>query len=107
MADRTFTWQEAQVLLPVLEALLRSAITAKKTMDDAAGEMQALSHRIFLNGGTQVDIVAAARRKAEGEKAAQRAKDALAEIAAPGVQVKDLDVGLLDVPRRLDHLAIL
>ena len=107
MSDRTFTLQEAQALLPVLEALLRSAITAKKTMDDAAGEMQALSHRIFLNGGTRVDIVAAARRKAEGEKAGQRAKDALAEIAAAGVQVKDLEMGLLDFPCRVDDRVIL
>ncbi len=39
-----------------------------------------------------------ARRKAEREKALQKAKDAVAEIDATGVQVKDLDTGLLDFP---------
>ena len=39
-----------------------------------------------------------ARRKAEREKALQRAEDAVAEIDATGVQVKDLDIGLLDFP---------
>ena len=39
-----------------------------------------------------------ARRKAEREKALQSAKDAVAEIDATGVQVKDLDIGLLDFP---------
>jgi hypothetical protein len=39
-----------------------------------------------------------ARRKAEREKAVQRAKDSVAEIDATGVQVKDLDIGLLDFP---------
>jgi hypothetical protein len=38
--------------------------------------MQELQHRIFLNGGTHVDVVPVARRKAERAKAEQRAKDA-------------------------------
>jgi hypothetical protein len=98
MSSRTFTLEEAQSLLPVLESLLRTAIGGKKLMEEVEAEMQALSHRIFLNGGTHVDVVAAARRKAERAKAEQRAKDALAEIDSIGVQVKDIDIGLLDFP---------
>jgi hypothetical protein len=98
MPDRTFTLDEAHSLLPVLESLLRSAIGSKKLMEEIDGEMQALTHRIFLNGGTHVDVVATARRKAERAKAEQRAKDALAEIDSIGVQVKDIDIGLLDFP---------
>ena len=98
MSDRTFTLDEALTLLPVLESLLRTAIAGKKIMEDVEAEMQALNHRIFLNGGTHVDVVAIARRKAERAKAEQRAKDALAEIDSIGVQVKDLDIGLLDFP---------
>jgi hypothetical protein len=95
---RTFTVSEAQTLLPVLESLLRSAMEAKALIEKVDGEMQSLAHRIFLNGGTLVDIVSVARRKAEREKAVQRAKDSVAEIDATGVQVKDLDIGLLDFP---------
>jgi hypothetical protein len=95
---RTFTIAEAETLLPVLESLLRSAIEAKKLIEEVDGEQQALASRVFVNGGTMVDIVAVARRKAEREKALQRAKDAVAEIDATGVQVKDLDIGLLDFP---------
>ena len=98
MSDRTFTLDEALSLLPVLESLLRTAISGKKIMEDVEAEMQALNHRIFLNGGTHVDVIATARRKAERAKAEQRAKDALAEIDSIGVQVKDLDIGLLDFP---------
>lgn len=98
MSDRTFTLDEAQSLLPVLESLLRAAISGKKIMEEVEAEMQALNHRIFLNGGTHVDVVAVARRKAERAKAEQRAKDAIAEIDSIGVQVKDLDIGLLDFP---------
>jgi len=98
MSDRTFTLDEAQSLLPVLESLLRTAISGKKVMEEFEAEQQALNHRIFLNGGTHVDVVPLARRKAERVKAEQRAKDALAEIDSIGVQVKDLDIGLLDFP---------
>lgn len=107
MADRTFTLDEAQSLLPVLESLLRTAIHGKKVMDEVEAEMQALNHRIFLNGGTHLDVVSVARRKAERAKAEQRAKDALAEIDSIGVQVKDLDIGLLDFPCEVDGKIIL
>jgi hypothetical protein len=107
MSDRTFTLAEAQTLLPVLESLLRSAITSKQLMEEVEAEMQALTHRIFLNGGTHVDVVATARRKAERAKAEQRAKDALAEIDSIGVQVKDIDIGLLDFPCEVEGRIVL
>ena len=107
MADRTFTLDEAQSLLPVLESLLRAAIHAKKIIDEADAEQQALQHRVFLNGGMFLDIVPLARRKAERAKAEQRAKDALAEIDSIGVQVKDLNIGLLDFPCEVEGQIIL
>ena len=107
MADRTFTLDEAQSLLPVLESLLRTAIEAKKIVDEAETEQQALQHRIFLSGGMSLNIVPLARRKAERAKAEQRMKDALAEIDSTGVQVKDLDIGLLDFPCVVDGQTIL
>ena len=107
MSDRTFTLDEAQSLLPVLESLLRAAISGKKLMEEVEAEMQALNHCIFLNGGTHVDVVAVARRKAERTKAEQRAKDALAEIDSIGVQVKDLDIGLLDFPCEVEGRVVL
>jgi hypothetical protein len=107
MSDRTFTLEEAQTLLPVLESLLRAAISGKNLMEETETEMQALQHRIFLNGGTHVDVVAVARRKAERAKAEQRAKDALAEIDSIGVQVKDLDIGLLDFPCEVEGRVVL
>ena len=107
MATRTFTLQDAQMLLPTLESLLRTAISSKKLIEEVDAELQELSQRIFLNGGTLVNVVAVARRKAERERATQRAKDAVAEIHATGVQVKDIDVGLLDFPCRVDGEIVL
>src|SRR5580704_11395391 len=91
MSDRTFTLDEALSLLPVLESLLRASIAGKQLIEEFEAELQALQHRIFLNGGMYLDVVPLARRKAERTKAEQRAKDALAEIDSIGVQVKDID----------------
>lgn len=107
MPDRTFTLEEAQSLLPVLESLLRTAIKAKQIVEEADAELQALHHRIFLNGGMFLDIVPLARRRAERAKAEQQAKDALAEIDSIGVQVKDLSIGLLDFPCEVEGQTIL
>jgi hypothetical protein len=107
MASRTFTLQDAQILLPTLESLLRTAINSKKLIEEVDAELQDLAHRIFLNGGTLVNVVAVARRRAERERAVQRAKDAVAEIHATGVQVKDIDIGLLDFPCRVEGEIVL
>ena len=98
MADRTFTLEEAQSMLPVLEGLLRTAIDGKQFIDDINAEFQALAHRVYLSGGLLVNVAHFARRRAEHDKAMQRVKDAVHEIDAIGVQVKDLDIGLLDFP---------
>jgi hypothetical protein len=105
--SRTFTLDEAQDLVPVLESLLRTSISAKNLIESAEAEFQALAHRIFLNGGMSLNIVQIARRKAEREKALQKIKDAMAEIDAMGVQVKDLDIGLLDFPCEVDGQVVL
>ncbi|SRR6266567_474251 len=107
MSSRTFTLDEAQDLLPVLESLLRTSIDGKKLMESVDAELQAVAHKIFLAGGMSVNVVYLARRKAEREKAIQRVKDAMAEIDAMGVQVKDLDIGLLDFPCEVDGQTVL
>lgn len=107
MSDRTFTLDEAQMLLPVLESLLKQAIQGKKLIEEVDAEMQETAHRVFLNGGTLVNVVHLAKRKAAREKAIQRIKDAVNEIDATGVQVKDLDVGLLDFPCKVEGEIVL
>ena len=105
--SRTFTLDEAQDLLVVLEGLLRASIEGKKLIESVDAELQAVMQRVFLNGGMSLNVVHLARRKAEREKAIQRTKDAMDEIDAMGVQVKDLDIGLLDFPCEVDGEVIL
>ncbi len=104
---KTFTLQEAQTLLPVLKALLKRAMDAKELIEVVDKEFQDLNHRIFLFGGLFIDVPAKARRRAERDKAVQDIKDTMGEIDSIGVQVKDLDIGLLDFPCQVDDEIIL
>jgi hypothetical protein len=105
--QKTFTLKEANMLLPVLESLMKRAIEGKQAIEAAEKEFQNLSHKIFLSGGMLVNIVKVSQRKLEREKAVQQIKDAVAEIHSTGVQVKDLDVGLLDFPFIVDGETVL
>jgi hypothetical protein len=96
--QKTFTFEEANTLLPVLRALLKRAMEGKQLIEAVEKEFEDLRHRILLSGGLMLDVPVVARRRAERDKALQEIKDALAEIEAIGVQVKDLDIGLLDFP---------
>jgi hypothetical protein len=107
MSSRTFTLEEAQELLPVLESLLRTAIEGKRLIESVDSELQDTAQKVFLRGGMSLNVLHLARRKAEREKAIQKVKDAMAEIDAIGVQVKDLDIGLLDFPCEVDGQIVL
>ena len=107
MSNRTFTLQEAQELVPVLGALLRSAMEAKKAADQIEDNFKQVSNRVFLSGGTLLDVAQLAGRKRQREKLLQQVKDGLAEIEATGALVKDMDIGLLDFPCLVDGSTIL
>jgi len=94
-------------MLPVLEGLLRTSMESKQLIEEVDGDLEELTQRIFVNGGTLVEVPYWARRKAQRDKALQKAKDAVAEINAIGVQVKDLDIGLLDFPCRVGEEVVL
>jgi hypothetical protein len=104
---KTFTLDEAQSLLPVLEALLRRALEAKAAAEKVEAEIGEITRRIHIAGGMRVDIAAVIRQRAELESHLQRARETIAEIDAIGVQVKDLDTGLLDFPCRVDEEIVL
>jgi hypothetical protein len=89
-------------MLPVLESLLRASIESKQKIEGIEAELQHVQERIFLDGGTLLNVKLWARRGAERDKALRKAKDAIAEINAIGVQVKDLDMGLLDFPCKVE-----
>ncbi len=104
---KLFTLEEAQALVPVLESLLKRGIEAKQAAEQINNELQSLAQRISVSGGMHVDVAKVARQRTELEAHIQRAKDAVQEIDAIGVQVKDLDIGLLDFPCKVEDDVVL
>jgi hypothetical protein len=104
---KTFTLDEAQSLLPLLESLLKRALESKRAAEQAEAGISALAQRIYVSGGMRIDVGAVSKQRAEVESHAQRLRETVAEIDAIGVQVKDLDAGLLDFPCRLDEEIVL
>jgi hypothetical protein len=104
---KTFTLDEAQSLLPVLESLLKRAVEGKRAADLIQERLQELNRKIFLTGGLLVDVARVRRQRSSMEQHVQQAKDSLDEIDAIGVQVKDLDTGLLDFPCEVNGETVL
>ena len=104
---KTFTLEEAQSLLPVMESLLKRAIEGKQLAQQAETGLSDLARRIYLSGGMRVDTGKVVKQRAEMEGYVQQVREIVAEIDSIGVQVKDLDAGLLDFPCRLDDQVVL
>jgi hypothetical protein len=104
---RTFTLDEAQSLLPVLESLLKRAIEGRKAAEEVESGLTELARRIYMTGGMRVDVGKVAKLRADMEDHLQRVRESVAEIDAIGVQVKDLETGLLDFPCRVDDQVVL
>lgn len=104
---KTFTLDEAQSLLPVLESLLKRAFEGKRAAQEIESRLAELARRIYLAGGMRVDTNQAGKQRAELEAHQQRVRESIAEIDSIGVQVKDVEAGLLDFPCRLDDQVVL
>jgi hypothetical protein len=104
---KTFTLDEAQSLLPVLDSLLKRAMEGRRAAQSVESELNELPQRIYLSGGMRVNSASVAKQRAEVEEHLKQVQESIAEIDAIGVQVKDLDSGLLDFPCRIDGQVVL
>lgn len=104
---KTFTLDEAQSLLPLMESLLKRAIESKHAAEEVETRIAELGRRIYLSGGMRVNVTEAGRLRSEMDGHLKRVKESVAEIDAIGVQVKDVDTGLLDFPCRVDDQVVL
>ena len=84
---KTFTLDEAQSLLPVLEALLKRAIDSKQSADQVEAGLSELSRRIYLSGGMRVDVGKVIKLRADMEAHLVRVRESMAEMDSIGVQV--------------------
>ena len=95
---RYFTLEQAKGLLPQVERQLRQAVHLKQEHDAVGAQQEDFHRRVAMSGGMQVDRAAVLAVRSKADATVSRLKEILDEITGLGVQVKDLDKGLLDFP---------
>jgi hypothetical protein len=95
---RFFTLQQAEQLLPEVEAAIREAISLKSEYQQAEAEWQDFTRRVTMLGGVLVDHSKVRAQKNRRESVALRLQEVLERIQEFGCVVKDLDIGLIDFP---------
>jgi hypothetical protein len=103
---RTFTPDEANALLDELRPRVELLVEHKRRLDEADEARRGLQARIAGNGGdiTPSDVTEITERV---EREAKAIGAIVEEIQRHGVQIKDLDIGLLDFPWRRDREVVL
>ena len=94
MDDRLFTVEEANALLPTLIPLLERVLAARQRIVSAGDEVKRVLKTAKVNGGNQ-----AASEIVTDQLALEKAA---LEIESHGVQLKDINMGLLDFPAERD-----
>lgn len=96
---RLFTEEEANAALAVVSPLVERLVSARRRFLAAGSRLGALRGRVAGNGGglepSQLEEAQSAVEEAAGEVGRL-----VAELETAGVQVKDLDRGLVDFPAR-------
>jgi len=96
--NRYFTVKQATELLPRVERRLRDALLAHREYQRADEEFREFQKRILMLGGAQVNREKVTKIVASRGASATILKQEMAAIEEMGVQVKDLEVGLIDFP---------
>jgi hypothetical protein len=104
--ERTFTPEEANAALPELRRLVACMVEAKQALDRAEERRDAAVRQISGNGGG-IPSQELAGFHADVERSMAALVEAVDEVNALGVLVKDLDSGLVDFPALRDGEPVL
>lgn len=101
-APKLFTLDEATALLPVLRPILRSIQAGKRELEELHAAIESITPAMATNGHatrvTEIELKMAERLRA--------INDSINQITAMGVELKDLDLGLVDFPSIRDDRVV-
>ncbi|MHB8648993.1 MAG: DUF2203 family protein [Gaiellaceae bacterium] len=103
---RHFTPEEANAELAEVGPLVEQMVELRRAHTAALERQEELEGRIRGNGGG-IPPATLAGAAAEVDREARSLADAVGELVARGVQVKDVDEGLIDFPALLDGETVL
>jgi hypothetical protein len=97
VADRTFTPEEANALLPRVRPVVEEMVSERQALAEAQARQEQLESRIRGNGGA-IDPTSVRELEAEVVRRAEGVAGCIRRIHGFGAQVKDVDTGLIDFP---------
>src|SRR5271170_910289 len=100
---RLFTLTEAERARRELEPFLVEAMDCRKKLAGLETDLSAVSTRIMMMGGVIVPYEKLATLRVEHQHLAETMRSALNHILETGCLIKDLEVGLLDFPSRINN----
>src|SRR4029077_3014829 len=100
--QKYFSLTEAERLRVQLEPVLIEAMESRRKMAEVEAKLRAIAERIQRSGGLMVSYEDAVKVRREHSRLEDAVKGALERIHETGCVVKDLDVGLLDFPARIN-----
>jgi hypothetical protein len=103
---KLFSLREAERLRAQLEPILIETIELRRKLEEVEDQLSTLAEQIQRSGGLSVRYETAARWRMDSNNLQENIREALERIHATGCIVKDLDVGLLDFPARLNGEAV-
>lgn len=101
MADRYFSLEEAQAMVPWLVETFAGLAPLRESIGELYKETSELQDRLRTNGGSTVDERLDRSRQALKEQM-ETIEGRIKEVHERGVLVKSVDVGLADFPHLLD-----
>lgn len=100
--ERIFTLTEAERTRREIEPQLIEAMDSRRKLAEADEQLGEIATRIIMAGGMVVNYERASGLRAEHTRLSGSLRDTLESIEATGCVVKDLDIGLLDFPARMN-----
>ncbi|HYP06502.1 MAG TPA: DUF2203 domain-containing protein [Bryobacteraceae bacterium] len=97
-----FTRDQAEHIVPKVEALMRDALRLKAQYAEAEQVLKTTVHEITMRGGMSVDKERMLEMQRRRDSAGPKLQAILESIQEHGCLVKDLDTGLLDFPTLYD-----
>jgi hypothetical protein len=106
MADeesKFFSLTEAERLRIQIEPLLVEAMETRRKLGELDDQLGEVAERIQRSGGLLVNFEKTARVRVERNRLEESLRSSIERIHATGCIVKDLEIGLLDFPSRLNN----
>ena len=96
MAERYWSREEVEALIPQLTAIMSGVMTAHAEMNTVRERLQEEKRRIAFSGGAVIDAAAWRDDRTQLERLTSEVREGLNRIVAIGGVPKDLEMGLVD-----------